>query len=75
MPLRATSYPVTPVLSVDAVQERRTLLDDTALPVRLVGVLGGERSIDQLATAGVGSVPATVVDLTENVCAPLARLL
>ena len=42
--LRNTLYPVTPTLSVDALQERFTCDEDMAEAERLLGVEGGVRS-------------------------------
>ena len=45
MPFLYISYPVTPALSEDAIQERFIWLDDTTVAERLVGVEGGVVSV------------------------------
>src|SRR2546425_13121288 len=53
---RSTRYPVTPTLSVDAVQARLIWLADAAVAVRLDGAVGGVVS----GTSAIGVVMASL---------------
>ncbi len=61
VPLRNTLYPVTPTLSVEAVQLRLTWVPDTGVAVRPVGTLGGV----------VSGVPGSARNATSCITQPL----
>jgi len=62
---RKTRYPVTPTLSVDAVQDNETVVEIVAVTARLVGAVGGV-----VSTTG-GSV-VTVTELLAAETLPAA---
>jgi hypothetical protein len=59
--------------SLEAVQERLTVVGDVAVAVRLAGTDGAVVSTVQLLVAGVGSVVPLAVAATLKVCPPSAR--
>jgi hypothetical protein len=67
-PSRNTVYPVTPTLSVEAVQVRLTCAGETAAATSPVGVLGGVLStpaaVVKLLLLLIRSLPAASVDRT-----------
>ncbi len=73
VPLRATSYAVTPTLSVEADQETFTDVGDAALAVTADGADGAVVSTVYVYVAGVESVPPLFDAATVNVCVPWAR--
>jgi len=64
---------MTPLASVDALQERFTVVGPVAVAVKIVGVVGGVVSTVQLLVAGLGSVVPFAVAATLKVCGPSAR--
>ena len=60
VPFRWMSYPVTAVLSVEAVQARLTWVEDMAIAETPVGTDGGDVSTVQMAEADVVPFPVTV---------------
>jgi hypothetical protein len=78
-PLRYTSYPVTPTLSVDAVHVRLIWLVEMAEAARFVGTLGGVVSVTPLFTvtligALMPTLPAASYACVVSVWVPFVRL-
>lgn len=64
---------MTPVLSVPAFHVSETDVDVGVVAARLLGAVGGARSMIHVKVAGDGSATPPAVESTENVCDPAAR--